>query len=137
MARDIIHHAVKNALIKEGWTITHDPFRVDYEELTLFADLAAERALANEQYERKIVLEIKSFVGRSFVEDLQRALGQYLIYRDLLRETSPEYRVYLAFRQEVYEEFFGQKAVQLIVRAHQLNLLIVNVTVEEVVKWIN
>ncbi len=26
MAKDIIHEQVKNALIKDGWTITHDPF---------------------------------------------------------------------------------------------------------------
>jgi hypothetical protein len=26
MAKDIYHENVKNALIKEGWTITHDPY---------------------------------------------------------------------------------------------------------------
>jgi hypothetical protein len=28
MAKDIYHQAVRNALEKEGWTITHDPFRI-------------------------------------------------------------------------------------------------------------
>lgn len=26
MAKDIYHEAVREALIKDGWTITHDPF---------------------------------------------------------------------------------------------------------------
>jgi hypothetical protein len=43
---DEYHKAVKNALIKDGWTITDDPFTLDFEDVTLFADLAAERTLA-------------------------------------------------------------------------------------------
>ncbi len=44
-AKDAIHDAVKNALIKDGWTITADPYVIDYAGLTLYADLAAERQL--------------------------------------------------------------------------------------------
>jgi hypothetical protein len=29
MARDIIHEAVKAALINDGWIITDDPFRLE------------------------------------------------------------------------------------------------------------
>ncbi len=29
-AQDLYHNIVKNALLKDGWTITHDPFH--YEE---------------------------------------------------------------------------------------------------------
>ncbi|NEP84038.1 MAG: hypothetical protein F6K39_41510 [Okeania sp. SIO3B3] len=29
-ARDFFHTIVKNALIKEGWQITHDPFSVSF-----------------------------------------------------------------------------------------------------------
>jgi XisH protein len=28
MAKDIFHEIVKEALIKDGWTITHDPYQV-------------------------------------------------------------------------------------------------------------
>jgi hypothetical protein len=34
MAKDIIHDAVKSALIKDGWTITADPYYLKYEELS-------------------------------------------------------------------------------------------------------
>ncbi|MEN8216447.1 MAG: element excision factor XisH family protein [Pseudomonadota bacterium] len=36
-AKDIIHNPVKNALIKEGWKITHDPYTIRYEEVTAYA----------------------------------------------------------------------------------------------------
>ncbi len=43
MARlDKIHDKVKAALIKDGWMITHDPFTIEYGDLTLFADLGKE-----------------------------------------------------------------------------------------------
>ncbi len=29
MARDLIHDVVREALVKDGWTITHDPYRME------------------------------------------------------------------------------------------------------------
>jgi XisH protein len=52
--RDIIHQAVKNALIKDGWTITADPYLLEYGAEDLFVDLAAERLLAAERGTAKI-----------------------------------------------------------------------------------
>ncbi len=43
-ARDIYHEPAKNAMIKDGWTITHEPFRVRLARgKNLFVDLGAER----------------------------------------------------------------------------------------------
>lgn len=65
MARDKIHNAVKNALIKDGWTITADPYKLKTPDFKLEADLAADRPIAAERAGSKIVAEIKSFLGRS------------------------------------------------------------------------
>jgi XisH protein len=46
---------VKNALIKDGWTITADSYVIAYEDVTLLADLGAERPLAAERAGRKVV----------------------------------------------------------------------------------
>src|ERR1700737_2011206 len=113
---DFIHGAVKQALIKDGWTITADPYTIEYEEIRVFADLAAERLLAVERGDQKIVVEVKSFLGRSPVHDLEVALGQYVVYQSLLEMTAPERRLYLAISEDVHADFFEQKAVQLIVR---------------------
>lgn len=44
--RDLIHDAVKNALIKDGWTITDDPYRIKYGERRIEIDLAAEHTFS-------------------------------------------------------------------------------------------
>ena len=132
---DIIHDAVKNALIKDDWTITHDPYVIKYEEVTLFADLGAERAIAAELAGIKIIVEVKSFVGRSPVQDIKIALGQYDLYRGFLEVLAPERKLYLAISKKIYDTLFEQRAIQLIVQRYELPLLIVDIEKEEIVKW--
>jgi hypothetical protein len=79
-ARDRYHDQVKNALIKDGWTITDDPLHVKWGKKDMYVDLGAERLLAAEKGERKIAVEVKSFLGPSEMADLEQAVGQYTIY---------------------------------------------------------
>ncbi|MBC8137347.1 MAG: fatty-acid oxidation protein subunit alpha, partial [Fibrella sp.] len=37
-ALDKFHHIVKNALVKDGWTVTDDPLSLRYEDKNLFVD---------------------------------------------------------------------------------------------------
>ncbi len=54
-AKDIFHNTVRNALIKEGWTITDDPYTLKWDdEEKLFIDLAAEKLLIAEKGKEKI-----------------------------------------------------------------------------------
>lgn len=99
-APDRIHAAVKRALIKDGWTITDEHDTIEYEDAQVYADLAAERAIAAERAERKIVVEIKSFSGRSPLHDLENALGQYSLYLAYLELIAPERKLYLAVSQD-------------------------------------
>jgi len=68
---DTLHNAVKNALIKDGWTITDDPYVIQYRRTTLYADLAAERPIAAERGGQKLVIQVKSFIGASKIQDLK------------------------------------------------------------------
>jgi len=43
MAKDKIHDQVKHALIKDGWTITDDPYTLKYGTDNSYPDFAAER----------------------------------------------------------------------------------------------
>ena len=113
-AKDIYHNAVKNALVKDGWTITADPYSIKYEDAELYADIAAEKPIAAQKQGQKIVVEIKSFVGRSQMYDFHLALGQYMVYRKLIQLTAPEYTLYLAIDDVVYKDFFQRKSVQVI-----------------------
>ncbi len=72
---DVYHEVVKNALIKDGWTITHDPLILPFGTCKVYVDIGAEAPIAAEKDGRKIAVEIKSFVGVSEVADLESALG--------------------------------------------------------------
>jgi len=65
-AKDIYHDSVKNALIKDGWTITHDPLMLRWGKKDMFIDLGAEFILAAEKSDRKIAVEIKSLFHWTF-----------------------------------------------------------------------
>jgi hypothetical protein len=78
-AKDIYHDHVKNALTKDGWTVTHDSLALKWGRKDMYADLGAEKLLAAEKKERKIAVEVKSFVGASMIKDLRDALGQYVM----------------------------------------------------------
>ena len=95
-ALDTYHHAVRNALIKDGWTITADPLTLSVGTDRVFIDLAAERVIAAQRGVRKIAVEIKTFASASKIADLENALGQYVLYRMALRRVEPDRELYLA-----------------------------------------
>ncbi|WP_437954870.1 element excision factor XisH family protein [Sorangium sp. So ce119] len=88
-ARDHHHDQVRQALVKDGWTITHDPLRLRWGQRDMFVDLGAQQLLAAEKSERKIAVEIESFAGPSLIDDLEKAIGQFVLYRDVLATWSP------------------------------------------------
>jgi hypothetical protein len=89
MARDAYHDAVRHALEKEGWQITHDPFPIPLPGVTLQVDLGAERLVAAMRDNERIAVEIKVFGGASFVQAFHLALGQFLNYRVNLQLQEP------------------------------------------------
>lgn len=48
--RNVYHEVVKNALIKDGWTITDDPLILSYGDRELYADLGAEKMIGAEKW---------------------------------------------------------------------------------------
>ena len=138
MARlDKIHEVVKNALIKDGWTITADPFAIQFEELDLYVDLAAERVFAAERENEKIAVEIKSFLLPSKIQDFKLALGQYELYKEYMKVLTPDRKLFLAIGEDIFKTFFQKKAVQFIINHKQMPLIVVNLNEEEIVEWIN
>ncbi len=137
MARDTIHDAVKNALVKDGWQITHDPFGMEYKELGIFADLAAEKQpILAARGQQKIIVEIKTFAERSFIRALQQALGQYTLYLDVIELAQIDYEFFLAINDVVYRQYFTREGTSQIIQRHQLKMFTVDVEREEIVQWI-
>lgn len=80
-AKDIYHEIVKQALIKNDWTITDDPLKLTIGGRSLYVDLGAEKLIAAQKGNQKIAVEIKSFLSLSPIKDLENALGQYILYQ--------------------------------------------------------
>ena len=135
-AKDFYHNTVKLALIKDGWTITDDPFKLEVDRRDLFIDFGAEKLLIAQRANQKIAVEVKSFISPSPVNDLEQALGQYLLYEDLLRISHPDRILYLAVREAVYNSFFQEKIVQIVLESRHLKLVIFNETQEEIIQWL-
>ncbi len=95
-AKDAFHNAMRSALVKQGWTITHDPLYIEFEDVPLYVDLGAERLLAAVRGRDKIAVEVKSFLSDSAVSEFHAALGQFLNYRMALSELEPDRILYLA-----------------------------------------
>jgi hypothetical protein len=134
-AQDVIHNAVKTALIKDGWTITHDPLFIRIKGIQMYIDLGAERVIGAEKDGQKIAVEVKSFQGTSAISEFHIALGQYLNYQQALEEQDPTRIVYLAIPLDAYDLFFTVGFIQEVVQRHRLKLIVCDIEEEVIVKW--
>jgi hypothetical protein len=134
--RDVFHEVVKQALIRDGWTITHDPYPLQFGESRLYVDLGAEGPIAAEKAGRKIAVEIKSFLGASEMTDLERALGQFVLYRFLLQREEADRVLLLAIPREVHGALFDTAHGRDLATAQGLRLLVFDPEQEVLVEWI-
>ncbi len=134
--RDIYHELVKQALMKDGWTITHDPLTLSFGKKNVYVDLGAEQILAAEKEGRKIAVEIKSFLGDSEIDDLEKAIGQCILYQNLLEDEEPDRILYLAITKETYDGIFSEPFVEKLRKRQNLNLIIFDKVEEVILQWI-
>jgi hypothetical protein len=135
--KDRFHQAVRNALEKEGWTITHDPLPLKVGTLRLQADLGAEKLIAAQKDNQKIAVEIKSFLRASKITDFYQAFGQFLPYKVALKRVEPERIIYLAIPDSTYEALFGELLIQDLLEEYPVKLIIYNSDKEEIKSWID
>jgi XisH protein len=135
-AKDTYHDSVRNALEKENWDITNDPFILRWGTRDLYIDLGAQKLIAAEKSGDKIAVEVKSFIGASPVADLEKALGQYILYYDILSRLEPDRRLYLAIRQQTYSELFQEPIGKILIENQRLYLLVFDSEREVILEWI-
>ena len=135
VAKDIYHQVVKTALEKDGWKITNDPLKLTIGSRSVYVDLGAEKLFAAEKEGRKIAVEVKSFINPSPVNDLENALGQYILYAKILEEQQPERVIYLAIPVNVFRDIFAEPIGQLLLRTTDLRLLVFDPRKEVIVEW--
>jgi hypothetical protein len=136
MAKDLFHDAVKVALQKDGWEITHDPYKLSGFATIFQIDIGAERLIAAQRDKELIAVEVKSFISSSSVYDFHLALGQYLNYSRGMRRADPERTLFLAVPESAYLGFFTEQDAQDAVTEYEINMLVYNDMKELIVKWL-
>ncbi|MEC4893473.1 MAG: element excision factor XisH family protein [Oscillatoria sp. PMC 1051.18] len=135
-ARDAYHTNLINALVKDNWSITDDPYFIKWGTRDMYIDLGASLLLAAEKEEVKIAVELKSFAGASPMNDLENAVGQYIVYHDVLEKTNPERILYLAVDVKPYNGIFSEPIGKLMLENQRLNLVVFNKSEEVIIEWI-
>lgn len=135
-ARNIYHQGVRKALEKDGWTITHDPYYLSWGGKDMYVDLGAEQLLAAEKGPRRIAVEIQSFLSDSVMEDLEKALGQFVLYRAVLARLDPDRVLYLAVPNDVARDLFEEPLGRLLVENNLARVIGFDPQAEVLVQWI-
>ncbi|MBI5516829.1 MAG: XisH family protein [Deltaproteobacteria bacterium] len=134
--RDLVHGVVRAALERDQWVITHDPLLLHGGSHNLYVDLGADRVLGAEREAQKIAVEVKSFSGRSEITELERALGQYVLYETLLRKSHPGRVLLLAVPASVFESLLSSELGMTLRESFPLRLLVFDPVAGEVRRWV-
>ena len=134
-AKDLFHQAVKQALLKQQWVITADALKIKIEGVRFEIDLAAEKILAAQKEERKIAVEIKSFINNSVLNDFHVALGQFLNYRLALQMSESEPTLYLAVPFDTFDSFLHERFAQEALKIYHVHMIVSAANTEITLVW--
>jgi Holliday junction resolvase-like predicted endonuclease len=136
-AKDIYHDTVKRALIKDGWTITAENLQLPWGGTRAYIDIIADEIFVAEKEGRKIAVEVKSFVGQSSLSELEKAIGQFIIYRFAMRREDAERELFIAVGEKIYNKLFVHPDVIELIETEDLKIVVFNEPKEVIVRWIN
>jgi len=102
----------------------------------MYVDLGAEKLMAAEKDGRKIGVEVKSFTGHSEMNELEKAVGQYVVYHDVLRETDPGRELWPAVPEEIFADLSEEPIGKLLLGNERFRLIVFDPSGEEILKWI-
>lgn len=136
MAKDFYHTLVKEALIAEGWKITHDPYSFKEYDPEWEVDLGAEKVIGAEKENKKIAVEIKSFLASSFAYEFHRVIGQYVNYLFNLQEIEKDRILFLAVPLRIWDTEFQRKGIQVSIKNLKVKFIIYNISTKKIEKWI-
>ncbi|MDX1993994.1 MAG: element excision factor XisH family protein [bacterium] len=134
-AFDQCHDQVVRALEKEGWRLEAAPYRVFTKYRSIYID--AEFTHQDDNHLQHIILvEVKCFPDEnSTTTDLYNAIGQYLVYRDMLIETETALPLYLTVPYTIFEKVFDA-AIQRVIKDNRIDVIVIDLEQEEIVQWI-
>jgi len=102
----------------------------------MYVDLGAKLILTAKKNEQKIAVELKTFGGTSEMNELENAIGQYMVYRSVIARIEPDRMLYLAIHQDVFLDIFEEPLGQILLEDYRIPLIIFDFRTKEIVKWI-
>ena len=84
---------------------------------------------------RKILVEVKSFVGPSDINEFHRAVGQYVDYLVVLNEVDPDRMLFLAVPDFAWEGFFTEPAIQKSLGFISAKILVYDPLSKTITEW--
>ncbi len=134
--KDIYHDIVKEALIKDGWNVTHDPLTLlSKKEGGLQTDLGAEKIIVAEKGLKKIGVEVKSFTTPSAIHEFIKATGQYRAYIVALRMKQNERVMYLAIPTFAWKSLENKEIVQGLIIDLNIHLILFDPIDKIITSW--
>lgn len=134
---DQCHDQIVHALQKDGWTVNDMPFTVAVvDRHPLYIDIYAEQHRQGED-RAVVVVEIKCFLDpRSELSELYTAIGQYLVYRSLLKTRGLPHDLYLAVPTFAYYGVIQQIA-KIVITESKIKMIVIDIEREEVELWLD
>ncbi len=137
-ARSRHHNTVREAIHRDGWTITQDPFPLSPRHRREADDAdVAPTLIAAERNGRRIAIEIATLQGASPTADLREAAGRFVVTRALLQAADPNRQLYLAVSRRVYDRVFTGAPGEQVAAGLPLPLLVFQELPPEVRRWID
>lgn len=134
MAKDIYHDTVKEALIKDDWTIINSSYIVELPTSfkALDDDFEYNEMLLAKKGEQVILVNSKSFLNQSLDNHFHYVLGECLVMKHLI-----DYEfIDVAIPDIIYNYFKNKKIIFQSLETHNIRLIVFNPETKTIEKWI-
>ena len=133
--KDFYHDYVRAVLQQAGWTVKREFITLPFANTRVHMDLLAENTAADGSTST-VVIEVKNFREETgYVSELQKSIGQYLLYRDILLNEGHAYPLYLAVPATAYASFLSAPLIRNLFQQHQIQLLLFNPQDPTSLRW--
>jgi hypothetical protein len=131
---DKCHEQVIRALQNDGWRISEQQVPMKFDRRRVFIDLLATHG-ANGSRQEMALIEVKCFSDpQNTSHEIYTAIGQYILYRAMLRELEVEIPLYLSVPEGIFNDIFDV-VVHRAITESQIKSVVINLDKERVVRW--
>lgn len=100
----------------------------------MYVDVAAEKTESKET--NKMAAEVKNFIGLSDMNEFQKALGQYEVYRSAFIRKDQERELYPAIPTHFYEEIKAVRLYRDTLNALSIKIVVFEAEDQIITEWI-